>query len=206
MMYVGRKRKEYQIHKGLLASHKYWREHLDSKLNEDSQTMYLPQERPYIWDLFVNWLYRGSLKDICMDNKDIAKTHLKQYITLYTQAERWAIPALQNKAIDKLRAINWSFFPRSLIRQVYKDTLGDSPLRAYVVDNFLSLNSLLDAECEDGRPADRLKPQLDYGNHEFVLECYEALIQLTPKSKLRNPHRKRGCNYHKHEDEEECSQ
>ena len=167
--------------------------------------MYLPEESRYIWDLFVNWLYRGSLKDICMDGEHIANTQRSQYLMLYTRAERWAIPALQNKAIDKLRARNWSCISSPLIYQVYKATRRDSPLRAYVVDSFLSISSMWDADCEDVRPADLLKSQLKYGNHAFVLECYEALMQVTPKSKLRNPFGKRGCNYHKHEDEEECS-
>ena len=51
----------------------------------------------------------------------------------------------------------------------------------------------------------RLKSQLDYDNQEFVLECFEALMQFTPKSKLCAPDRKTACTYHKHEDGEECS-
>ena len=170
--------------------------------------MHLPQQRPDIWDLFVNWLYRGSLKDICVE--DVANLQAIQYIILYTQAEDWVIPALQNKIMDKLRAWTtgiWDCFPCDcdVIQHIYERTPRDSPLRFYVVDSFLSKSSLWDADCEDGGRATRLKSQLDCGNQEFVLECYEALMQLTPKSKLRAPDRKKGCTYHKHRYGEKCS-
>ena len=202
-IYVGSKRKEYQVHKGLLASCEYWRKYLDSNLTEDSQTIHLPQQRQDIWDLFVNWLYRGSLKDVCVENEEIAENQLGQYILLYIQAERWAIPALQNKIMDSWTTSvwDWSSCNVNVIHDIYKRTTRDSPLRSYVVDSFLSW----DADCENGSRAAHLKSQLNNGNGEFVIECYEALMQLTPKSKLRVPDSKTGCTYHKHEDGEECS-
>ena len=169
--------------------------------------MHLPQQHPDIWDLFLNWLYRGSLKDICVENEGIAENQLSQYIQLYIQAERWAIPALQNKIMDSWMTSvwDWSSCNMNVIHDIYQRTPRDSPLRSYVVDSFLSESTLWDADCEGGgRPA-RLKSQLDCGNQDFVLECYEALMQLTPKSKLLAPDRKMGCTYHKHEDGEKCS-
>ena len=44
---------------------------------------------------------------------------------LYTQAEHWAIPALQNKIMDKLRAWTtsfWDWSPWVMIRYIYKQT------------------------------------------------------------------------------------
>lgn len=207
-IYVGRDREEFQVLKCRLASYEYWRKYLDANLTEDSQTMHLPQERPDIWELFVHWLYRGSLKNICMDNEDIARIEVNQYIVLYTRAEQWAIPALQNKIMDKLcawttRSSDWP--PCNLIHYTYEHTPRDSPLRSYFVDSVLSKSSLWDADGEDGGGAAELKSQLDHGNQDFVLECFEALIQSTPKSKLRAPDRKTGCTYHKHEDGEKCS-
>ena len=170
--------------------------------------MHLPQEHPKVWDLFVNWLYRGSLKDICVENEDIARNQVIQYVILYTQAEYWAIPALQNKIMDKLRAWTpgiWNWSTRYMIHCIYKNTPRHTPLRSYVVDSFLSKSSLWDADCENGRRAAQLKSHLDYGNKEFVIECYEALMQLTPKSKFRAPDSKIECTYHKHEDGKRCS-
>lgn len=204
-IYVGPKRKEYQVHRGLLALNEYWRTYLASKLAEDSEIVHLPQQRAKTWDLFVNWLYRGSLKDICVENEDAAKKQAIQYIVLYTSAEKWAMPALQNKIMDKLHAWTpsiWHWFDDDVTRHAYKATPRDSPLRSYLVDCFLKDSSLLEADCERGT---LLKLQLDYGNQEFVLECFEALMQLTPKSKLRAPNKKIACTYHKHEDEKRCS-
>ena len=63
-IYVGTKGKEYQVHRGHLASIEYWRKYLDSNLAEDSQIVHLPEQHPGSWDLFVNWLYRGNLKEL----------------------------------------------------------------------------------------------------------------------------------------------
>ena len=193
------------MHRGLLAPNEYWRTYLDSKLAEDSEIVHLPQQRPKTWDLFVNWLYRGSLKDICVENEDAAKKQAIQYILLYTRAEEWAIPALQNKIMDKLHAWTppiWHWFADDVTSHAYEATPRDSPLRSYLVDCFLNHSSLLEADC--GRGA-QLKFQLDYGNQEFVLECFEALMQLTPKSKLCAPNRKIACTYHKHEYGKRCN-
>ena len=170
--------------------------------------MHLRQERPDIWDLFVNWLYRASLKDICVENKDMAEAQVRQYMMLYIHAELWAIPALQNKIMDKLRAwttgiLDW--YTCDMIGHMYKHNTRGSPLRSYVVDSFLSKSSLWDADYENSRRAAQLKLQLNYGNQEFVIECYEALMQLTPKSKLRGPDSKMECTYHKHEDGQKCN-
>ena len=204
-IYVGPKRKEYQIHKGLLASNEYWSKYLDSKLAEDSQIVHLAQDCPEDWDLFINWLYRGSLKHICAEDRAMEETQAYQYALLYIKAEEWAIPALQNKIMDKLRAWStsvWDYYPYYLTRRIYERTPRDSPLRSYLVDGFLSKSSLENADCEYG---EQLKSQLDYGNQEFVLECFEALMQLTPKAKLRAADRKSACTYHKHEDGKKCS-
>lgn len=207
-IYVGPKRKEYQVHKGLLASNDYWSKFLGSKLAEDSQIVHLPKQHPDIWDLFVNWLYRGSLKDISVEKVDVAENQARQYISLYICAEEWAIPALQNKIMDKLHgwptAIRYWVYQGS-IGHVYEAIPRDSPLRSYLVDSFLAESSWWEANCENGGGAAQLKSQLDYGNQEFVLECFEALIQLTPKLKLRAPDRKIACTYHKHEDGKRCS-
>ena len=206
-IYVGPKRKEYQVHRGLLASIDYWSKVLDSKLAEDSQIMHLPNQRSESWDLFVNWLYRGSLKDISVEKGDVAENQARQYISLYIRAERWAIPTLQNKIMDKLHA--WTtpscyWFASYSILHVYEQTPKGSPLRSYLVDSFLAKSSWLEANTENGGWAARLKSQLDYGNQGFVLECMEALMQLTPKLKLRAPDRKSACTYHKHEDGKKC--
>ena len=207
-IYVSPKRKKYQIHKGLLASYEHWKKRLDSKLIKGSQSMYLPECDPDIWDIFVNWLYRGGLKDVCLEDGDPVKARIGQYLHLYFDAEHWTIPALQNTIMDKFcvgTISSWEWTPCNVIQRIYQSTPKDSPLRCYVVDSFLLKSSLSDADCEDGGRAARVKLHLEFGNHEFVLECYEALMQLTPKSQLREPHMKTGCKYHKHESGDECS-
>ena len=132
----------------------------------------------------------------------MAKDQAILYILLYTSAEKWAIPALQNKIMDNLHAWTttiWDCLPPKWTSHIYKYTPRGSPLRSYLVDSFLAESSLWEADCENGGRTARLKSRLKDGDGEF------ALMQLTPKEKLRAPDKKSACIYHKHEDGKNCS-
>ena len=142
-----------------------------------------------------------------MEDKDMEEAQVMQYVRLYIKAEQWAIPALQNKIMDKLTAwtySSWEWSTCNMIYLIYYHIPKGSPLRSYVVDSFLIRSSMCDVNDEDDSCAGRLKSQLDYGNQEFVLECFEVLMQKSA-SELLAVGIKMGCTYHKHKDGEKYS-
>lgn len=138
------------------------------------------------------------------------------YAALYISAGEWEIHDLQNALMDRLRARQtcvYGYFPRDFIHKIYQKTEPQSPLRSYIVDSFLykSVKWNEARELEDPVNANfiltrkrALKNQLDAGNQDFVLDCYEALFQLCAKSKIRDPDRKICCVYHVHGEGEGC--
>ena len=219
MVYVGPKSKRYFVHKPLLTQYEWFRKRIVptscQSLSRDSIT--LNAEDPKVFELLVIWLYRKKLNAISTTDEAAAKEESTLYIDLYLRACAWRIYELQNAVIDRLRArqtceLGW--FPRNLINKIYENTNPRSPLRSYIVDSFIhkstewnEASALMNSVNPIIHPTrtSALKDQLDAGNQEFVLECYEALFQLCAKSKIRDPDRKTGCSYHKHEKKGKCS-
>ena len=210
-VYVGPKRKRYSVHKALLAQHDWFRSRIyyfDSDLSRDHINLDL--EDPEVFELLISWLYRKNLMAISTTNEKVAKKEATIYLNLYLRACEWDMHELQNALMDRVRVrttCEYGFFPRKLVDKIYKSTSPASPLRSYIVDSFIFKGVRWDearglVDLED--PASiltrkrALKRQLDAGNQEFVLECYEALFKLCAKSRIRDPDRKTGCVYHSH--------
>ena len=214
MVYVGPKSKRYAVHKTLLTKHKWFRKKIfyyHSDLSRDSIS--LREEDPQVFELLISWLYSRKLKNIST-TEDLARKEAALYINAYLRACEWAIYDLQNALMDRLRVrqtCEYGYFPRHLIQHIYANTVSDSPLRSYIVDSFIHKGIGWDEDLDD--PVDpnvaltrtsALQKQLDAGNQAFVLDCYEALFQLCAKSKIRDPDKKTGCVYHRHQKGEEC--
>lgn len=166
----------------------------------------------------MTWLYRRSLPAISLGDEDVAKKQAADLVLLYLQSQAWKIPDLQNSIMDTLGArptcaLGW--FPCSLISTIYTYSTQDDQLRTYVVDNFV-FKSATWAEGEDSdsdsdsddpaftNRATALRKHMIHGNHTFVAECYEALFQQCAKSRFKDPNRKAGCAYHRHEGRGKC--
>ena len=217
--YVGPKSKCYNVHKALLTQYEWFSKKIyysDLKL-ASRRFINLPTVDPKVFELLISWLYRRTLNPISTADEDVAKEEVALYIYLYLKACDWNMLELQNALLDQIRVrptCEYGFFPRKLINTIYNRTQPLSPLRSYVVDSFIHKGIEWNEEGDLEDPTDpeytwtrkrALKVQLEAGNREFVLDCYEALFQLCAKSKIRDPDRKTGCVYHKHESGGKCA-
>lgn len=194
-VYVGPKRKRYCVHKALLIQYKWF----SKRINYFTVTfpLYLPAEDPKVFELLIGWLYRKNLNAISTTDEEVAKEEVALSVDLYLRACKWKMPELQNALMDRMRVRTTcvhGFFPRKLIKTIYESTESLSPLRSYIVDSFIYKGTQWDEDAEIEDPIDEhffltrksaLRTQLDAGNQEFVLDCYEALFQLCAKSKIR---------------------
>ena len=90
---------------------------------------------------------------------------------------------------------------RARAEQVYERTPTDSPLRQYLVENFLHL--YMDKKLEEHVAKKAMLSRMKTENGSaFVLDLFEA-IRLR-KGKWRDPDKGTGCNFHDHDDGEEC--
>ena len=217
--YVGPKRKCYTVHKALLTRYNLFRDQINKSASslESRDSIFLSEEDPKAFELLISWLYRKSLKAISTIDEGIAGAEGSVYVELYLRACQWGMLDLQIALIDQLRFRGISecgFFPPKLIGTIYAKLEPHSPLRLYIVDSFVykgvqwEKNEMIPDPTDIDQLLTRkraLKTQLDAGNQEFVLDCYEAMFQLCTKSNIRDPDLKAGCIYHTHEDGKLCS-
>ncbi|MCJ1450971.1 hypothetical protein MMC28_001305 [Mycoblastus sanguinarius] len=209
---VGNKRKQTDVHRYLLASScRFLQEHVSPYLDPDDDEnpfeVHFVELDPDAFELFVNWLYHKTLAPLNTTNDDLAKTEVMKYIALYLMVEPWGILELKNLIIDTIEdryTCDKGWFPRELIKQIWAKTPKGSPLRRYIVDYFLFKTSRV--RWTKGERSEKLKMHLEYGNFDFVLECYEGLYTMVPKTKLRNrdPLWQDECTYHEHIGGEGC--
>ena len=163
-----------------------------------------------MFELLIKWLYCKRFQAISTTDEMIAKQEATTCIRLYLRACTWGMSELRNALMDRLKVRETcedGYFPRTLIKEIYENTGPHSPLRSYIVDSFIHKGIEWDEDALADPAISKylltrktaLKKQMDAGNQDFVLDCYEALFQLCPKSKIRNPDRKTGCVYHEHE-------
>lgn len=209
-VYVGPKRKRYSVHKALLTQYEWFRNKIlyGSLIFRDS--IDLLAEDPKVFELLIGWLYRNYLNAISTTDEEVAEKEVALSVDLYLRACEWDMPELQNALMDRMKLRTTcvhGFFPRKLIKTIYESTESLSPLRSYIVDSFIYKGIQWDEDAEIEDPIYEnffltrksvLRTQLDAGNQEFVLDCYEALFQLCAKSEIRDPDRRTGCVYHAH--------
>ena len=217
-LYVGPKGKQYSVHVTLLTEYEWFRKKI-FPYGDNSASRYsisLVKEDPEAFELLLIWLYRKTLKAISTTDEEVAQREAALYISLYLRAGDWKILELQDALIDELRlrkTCEHGFFPRKLIKKIYERTKSPSPLRSYIVDSFLHKGIKWNERARLTDPVTArlnltrkraLKNQLDAGNQDFVLDCYEALFQLCARSKIRDPDRRTGCVYHRHVEAGKC--
>ena len=94
-LYVGPKRKKYNPHKELLCHLVPFFARSWAKV-EHVEEMFLTDENPGEFDLFMLWLYRGA------DAVPEPEKEIDNHTRLYILADKWGLPSLQNTIIDKL--------------------------------------------------------------------------------------------------------
>lgn len=130
---IGQERKLYPLHSKLLCHHSEFFRSKD-QTTEPALSLseaVLPEIKVEIFDVVVNWLYRGTLDHI---PDGIHGLYLVYYLT-----EKLGIHTLGNLVMDAIRKCyrdnptpNYPGIGR--IHQVYRETAAGSPLRRFAVE------------------------------------------------------------------------
>jgi BTB/POZ domain len=138
---VGPKRKRYIVHKDLICEKS---EYFAKAFNENcfkegiEKEMYLPEDEPDAFDLFIRWLYNSRLdcKAFCVEGKSSAEIHAPRWalmstlISLYILTDKVCLEELKNTVMDNFKDIakTHKFSPFAIIR-IYAKGPSGSPLR-----------------------------------------------------------------------------
>ncbi|KAL2072720.1 hypothetical protein VTL71DRAFT_12063 [Oculimacula yallundae] len=122
-IYVGPKRKEFIIHKELICESNFFRgAFINSFAEAQDGTMYLPEDNPAAFDLYVEWVYR----------KQIPAGHSESYLhnlyDLYIMAEKFCNVTLKDIVMDAVQDLAKkhdlldAMFARDQVLKVFNNT------------------------------------------------------------------------------------
>ena len=138
----------------------------------------LPDDDPVAFSHFQLWLYTGNILESHESAKDIDWPVL---LDIYLFGDVRGIPGLQNKAIDVFidKNVAMNQIPNSLLRRIYENTFGGSPLRKLLVDMMTFNANLTDSHWFDEKKL-VLYPQ------EFLIDLAKSLYKAWVGTKTMN--------------------
>ncbi|KAE8449972.1 hypothetical protein EG329_007111 [Mollisiaceae sp. DMI_Dod_QoI] len=136
-IFVGPQQKHFKVHKKLLCKkvpyfHKMF---LGGFKEAIEHTARLPDDDPDVFDLFLDWLYRGDLHPADMSKQPPASSPVPKLIELYGFAEKICMNDLIDYTMTSIitRSRHDKVMPRlSSIKLAYQVTSPGSPLRSWI--------------------------------------------------------------------------
>jgi len=146
-IYVGPKRKAFVFHKKLLCDRSdFFSKGFNSGFKESIEgVMYLPTEKPEVFDSMVNFIYRDTLS--IFPSKEYPNSNIGNWeycedmYLVFALAEKLCINELANKVMDKIQDL---FFLKKMrfdyvsLRLIYSITQERSKLRLYATASILT--------------------------------------------------------------------
>jgi hypothetical protein len=123
-IFVGDKRKKFVVHKKLLCeSADYFKGAFTNDFEEARKgEMYMPEDSPGAFSLFVDWLYRSAIP---MTNTE---AHLHNLYDLYIFAEKLCLAELKDQTMDSIQKMATKFDLRDqlITGELLKKVLGET--------------------------------------------------------------------------------
>ena len=131
-IYVGAERKKYHLHRDLLCerSEFFKASFMRSFKEAATEEMALPEDDVVSFELFVGWLYGGSLISISSDDE------LPAFVNLVILAQKLCLEQLQNKTMDRILIIYRTSSRKvaaQTIRSIYENTSASDQLRSLII-------------------------------------------------------------------------
>ncbi|KAK0100220.1 hypothetical protein ONS95_008185 [Cadophora gregata] len=126
-IFVGPKRKEFIIHKELICESEFFKGAFMSSFAEAQEgIMYLPDDNPAAFDLYVEWAYRKRIPN------GHTETYLYSLFDLYIMADKFCNTVLKDKVMDTIQDIAKKhnlldpIFPKELVLKVFESSSDDN--------------------------------------------------------------------------------
>jgi hypothetical protein len=218
-IFIGPKRKRYIVHKDLICEKAgYFTKALNKKGFKEGteKEIYLPEDEPDAFDLFIQWLYNSRLdcKAFCVEGKSSAEIHepcwtlMSTLISLYILADKICLEELKNTVMDNFKDIGKThkFTPFAIIR-IYAKGPSGSPLRRLAArkckHDIQAFGGLIG--YSDGTWTEAIER-----NKGFAIDILHAIAdgekhRPSGGTGLWNPCEDPDCKYHEHKSTPKCA-
>ncbi|CAL3961981.1 hypothetical protein PZA11_000724 [Diplocarpon coronariae] len=210
VVHVGKELKTFTIHKTLIcAKSDYFKKAFTSGFIESKGILYLPEDSPDVFVLFVEWLYRDTVRD-CISPWEFFSLH-----NFYIFAEKICEQHLANLIIDAIRGTLHSYTPTfvpALTGYIYARTAEKSPLRKLSLQHFVWSSWALDDDTSSrnhipGRKSLERFYSILARDEDLFVDFFGAINRSQRKGtrdSVEDPSRVAGCAYHTHTTDEHC--
>ncbi|PMD38768.1 hypothetical protein L207DRAFT_584162 [Hyaloscypha variabilis F] len=140
---VGTEKETWLLHEGVICERSEWfnKAFMGGYMESDQKQIYLQDEEPEMFGHFVDWLYGKGLfcyKDHAKPS-DITFSHVREWLALYIFADKIALKALAQEALEQYNLCAEGTLPCTKeILLVYRNTMSGSPLRQSVVKTLMA--------------------------------------------------------------------
>ena len=205
---TGKDQRQWSLHRNLLNHHSdYFVRHFGDQSHprteqNDTLKLDLQEDSPSAFELFVKWLYQGSIDDVTSMENDRKWDYAFACQQLYALCERLELPLLKNAAIDQFRR---GCFEAGLvpgpeeIAPVYDTTPNGSPFRKLV--SRIAARQIMDPD--NNRDAATYGKCFD--NREFAIDVVNSIREGVGGKLLADPTELVGCEYHDHSTGNSCT-
>lgn len=139
---VGEERQVYVVHERLIrASSPFFDRAMSGRWRESAQrTVTLPDDDPWIFGIYVHWLYHGTIASIEDNDEfmDLAKAFVLGDKLLDSKFNNAVIDAIVDKSRFTLHDGNMWFPSERVVEYIYAHTTESSPIRELMVDLWAS--------------------------------------------------------------------
>ena len=192
------------MHRDLLCDRSdYFRACFEGSFREAQEgELFLPDDDPGSFDLFVGWLYGAPLKNIVSQNE------LLVYLALVVLANKLCLEYLHNEAMDHIISFhraNPTYVSHQDLHYVYQNTSDQDRIRTYFVAHaaWMTVWGKADQLSTDyqgliGEGGDLAVNLTDWLLYYHVTSNDMAIEDLDPRDRPN-------CVYHKHDFTSTCS-
>ena len=230
---VGAEKRKFLLHKNLLADRcDFFSAAFGGQFAESEQkSIQLPDIDPAEFELFVDWLYRGTLEPIRPNGMDASvfgntcKTEADEkirfkieeglereewpYHRLYYMAERWCLDELKNLAMDQIRSFHYEseiLLGFEFFQPAYENTREGSPMRKYITTYAMHL--IFEEENSSDEIVKEFFSSLSFQTEDSARDLLRDVF-IGLRQRFNSPEdpddAAERCKYHDHADGKRCS-
>ncbi len=211
--YVGPEEKCFLVHKKLICDNVKAFDRMFNGDFKESQTLTakLPEDDAAAFDLFVSWLYSGTLPPFyrSLIGNDAGREELYARVHLYYLAEKYEITVLLDSTMDAI--IDWFHIAGRLpagstICEAYENTRTGSKLRVFMVRclTYIIITfgpTDMSSGWPLGWPLGSLKKSLQ---NDDICEDFLKQVGATSGEVVKDPRTAPPCHYHVHGGKKRC--
>ena len=206
-IYVGPERKKFHLHRDLLCERsEFFKASFMGNFKEAAaEEMALPEDNVVSFELFVGWLYGGSVISIPSDDEFPA------YVDLVILSQKLCLEQLQNETTDRILML-YRTSSRKLtadaIRSVYENTSAGDPLRNLTVRcaSWAAVRHETSSFAPDDKDLMKTSGEFAIDFTTMLARYYIDKIGICDRTEETDPRRKPNCFYHKHNSTPVCGE